>query len=271
MRNKHNKKRNTAFLYEALTKEITKAIIQKDEPRALKIKEFIKEHFKKGTALYSDLMLYKSLSATVSQEDASSIIKECIRKRESLDKKSLFNQQTRLIEKINKTFGPGLFSNFVTNYKHMATIYQMFQEENVSKRVILEKKITETLLSKREEKQVEPLDKLVFKKFVENFNKEYGTRLKKEQKELIERYVYSFTDNGVMIKTFLNEELSRIKIKLNECKSLDEISNNEQMLSGIDNVLNIIEDFKKHPLSEKMVLKVLEIQELVAEALDNGD
>ena len=271
MRNKHNKKRNTAFLYEALTKEITKAIIQKDESRALKIKEFIKEHFKKGTALYSDLMLYKSLSPQSSSDNASEIIKECIRKRESIDKRELFNQQTVLIEKINKTFGPSLFSNFVTNYKHVATIYQMFQEENISKRVLLEKRISEALLRKEEPRKVEPLDKLVFKKFVENFNKEYGTRLKKEQKELIERYVYSFSDNGVMIKTFLNEELSRIKTKLQECKKIEEISSNEQMLSGVDNVLSIIEDFKKHPISEKMVLKVLEIQELVAEALDSGN
>ena len=74
-----------------------------------------------------------------------------------------------------------------------------------------------------------------------------------------------------MIKTFLNEELSRIKDRLNECKKIEEISSNEQMLSGVNNVLDIIEDFKKHPISEKMVLKVLEIQELVSEALDSGN
>jgi phosphatidylinositol alpha-mannosyltransferase len=30
---KHNKKRNTAFLFESLTKELTKAIVAKDEKR----------------------------------------------------------------------------------------------------------------------------------------------------------------------------------------------------------------------------------------------
>ena len=170
MKNRHNKKRNTAFLYEALTKEVTKAVLQKNEVRALKIKEFIKEHFRKGTALYSDLMLYNSLAIKVVSEAehelpaaAERIVKECISKRNTIDKRELFNQQTKLIEKINKAFGPGLFQNFVTNYKHMATIYQMFQEENVAKRVLLEKKVAESLLNKKEEKTVEPLDKLVYK------------------------------------------------------------------------------------------------------------
>ena len=278
MKNRHNKKRNTAFLYEALTKEITKAVLEKDESRALKIKEFVKEHFKKGTALYSDLMLYNSLSIKPSDgtkesflPDVERIVRECVEKRDNIDKVELFNQQTKLIEKINKTFGPKLFQNFVTNYKHMATIYQMFQEDNIAKRVLLEKKVSESLFKKKEEKILEPLDKIVFRKFVENFNQEYGKKLKKEQKELIERYVYSFADNGVMIKTFLNEELFRIKSKLQECKSVDEIRENEQMMRGVDNVLNIIEDFKKHPVNEKMVLKVLEIQDLISEALEDGN
>ena len=38
---KHNKKRNTAFLYEALTKELTKSFISKDNSKTLKIKNII--------------------------------------------------------------------------------------------------------------------------------------------------------------------------------------------------------------------------------------
>ena len=272
MRNKHNKKRNTAFLYEALTKEITKSVMEKSEKQALKIKDFIKEHFKKGTELYQDLMLYRSLSTeTASEKLIDKVVKEAVEKRKNIDKKSLFNQQTILIEKINKTFGQSVFSNFVTNYKHLATIYQMFHEENITKRVILEEKISSSLLKETEPLKVQPLDKLVFKKFVENFNKEYGTQLKKEQKELIEKYIFSFSDNGIMVKTYLNEEIIRIKDKLNECKRIVEVSENPEMLRGVTNVANIVEDFKHHPVDEKMILKVLEIQELIAEALEDGN
>ena len=45
---KHNKKRNTAFLFESLTKELTKAIVNKDEKTKQIILSVIKEHFRKG-------------------------------------------------------------------------------------------------------------------------------------------------------------------------------------------------------------------------------
>jgi len=48
---KYNKKRNTAFLYEALVRELTKASVENDAERADIITAVIKEHFKKGTVL----------------------------------------------------------------------------------------------------------------------------------------------------------------------------------------------------------------------------
>ena len=37
MRLKHNKKRNTAFVYEALVRELTKAVIKKDNNKKKKV------------------------------------------------------------------------------------------------------------------------------------------------------------------------------------------------------------------------------------------
>ncbi len=74
-----------------------------------------------------------------------------------------------------------------------------------------------------------------------------------------------------MVKTYLNEEITRIKDKLDECKRIVEVSENPEMLRGVANVVNIVEDFKHHPVDEKMILKVLEIQELIAEALEDGN
>jgi hypothetical protein len=61
MKIKHNKKRNTAFVYEALIREGTSAILQKDEKRKQTIVDIIKEHFKNGSILKSDLECYRSL------------------------------------------------------------------------------------------------------------------------------------------------------------------------------------------------------------------
>ncbi len=55
---KHNKKRNTAFLFESLTKELTKAIVNKDEKTKNIILSIMKEHFKKGSTLAKELDVY---------------------------------------------------------------------------------------------------------------------------------------------------------------------------------------------------------------------
>ena len=49
---KHNKKRNTAFLYESLIKELTKAIVYRgQEDKKQKILETIKKYFNSNTEL----------------------------------------------------------------------------------------------------------------------------------------------------------------------------------------------------------------------------
>ena len=61
MMTKYNKKRNTAFLYEALVRELTKAALVDDKEKAAKITKIVKEHFKKDTLLYKELYLYRTL------------------------------------------------------------------------------------------------------------------------------------------------------------------------------------------------------------------
>ena len=56
---KHNKKRNTAFLYECLIKELTKAIVREDKKRQFITKKVIKEFFNKNSELRKELNLYK--------------------------------------------------------------------------------------------------------------------------------------------------------------------------------------------------------------------
>ena len=61
MRLKHNKKRNTAFLYEMLTREVVKSIIKKDLKKRNVTISLIKENFAKNTELRKELDLYKAL------------------------------------------------------------------------------------------------------------------------------------------------------------------------------------------------------------------
>ena len=61
MKFKHNKKRNTAFLFEALIKEMAKSVVSDDTERQNKIARIIKRHFQKRGILYKDLQTYKTL------------------------------------------------------------------------------------------------------------------------------------------------------------------------------------------------------------------
>ena len=148
MKFRHNKKRNTAFLFEALVKELTKSIVKNDLQTKEKIISLIKENFKKDSILAKELKIYKSLleSKNLSNRVAEKLIYEARREYKSLDREVVFEAQSRLINQINKTLSRNIFSNFVPQYKNIATIYQLFSEEDGSKkRVLLEEKVIQQL------------------------------------------------------------------------------------------------------------------------------
>ena len=61
MKLRHNKKTNTAFLYETLVKELTKSIVNNDQEKKDIVLSILKEYFKKGTVLGNELSLYKDV------------------------------------------------------------------------------------------------------------------------------------------------------------------------------------------------------------------
>ena len=89
---RHNKKRNTAFLYEALVRQLTKATIEKDENEKNTILSILKESFKKGTFLSRDLKLYQNILNTDAEEGrvAEKIIFESRIERSAIDNRLLF-------------------------------------------------------------------------------------------------------------------------------------------------------------------------------------
>ena len=61
---KHNKKRNTAFLYETLIMEYTKASMAGESERKEAALAIVKKHFSRETQLYKELKLYQALLET---------------------------------------------------------------------------------------------------------------------------------------------------------------------------------------------------------------
>ena len=55
MRLKHNKKRNTAFVYEALVRELTESVVRNNKNKQNKIVSIIKDHFAGDSILKEEL------------------------------------------------------------------------------------------------------------------------------------------------------------------------------------------------------------------------
>ena len=269
MRLKHNKKRNTAFVYEALVRELTKSIVKNNKNKQMKIVSIMREHFAKGTELNKELDLYKSVYETkqIERNIAEKIVVEAKQRYSGLDKKAVFQEQSALINKINKTLSKEIFSNFVPNYKNLATVYSIFQDAlPVKDRVLLEQSIVEHMSSSieiREEKQ--PIDNIVYSTFVSKFNDEYSTVLSESQKTLLSKYISSFSDNGLEFKFYLNEELGFLKEKLQESKNLEVISEDESLKNKIDNVYSILDSYKEKDIDPALIETMLKTQDLIEE------
>lgn len=268
MKIKHNKKRNTAFVYEALIKEATEAIVKNDLEKKQKIVKIIKNYFTPFSELKRDLDCYRSLYETrgLDSETSEKIIKEAKLSKMLIDPANLFKQQTSLINDINKDLSPDIFNNFVPNYKTLATIFQMFNGSNPKQQIMLESQLTDFMSTAEEEvKEMVPIDNIVYNSFVKKFNEKYGDSLLREQKELLMHYITSFVDNSLELKIFLNEEIGRLKIKLQEAKTTDEIKSDESMINKTDSVISKLDNYSKEIVSESLLLTVLKTQKLVKE------
>ncbi len=270
---RHNKKRNTAFLYEALIRELTKCVVAKDKQRKGIIISLVKEHFALGTTLRKELDLYKALYETESldRQTGEKLIYEVKRSHDFLNKEDIFNEQTALINKINKMLSKNVFANFVPNYKDLATISQILNPDvSVKHRVLLESTLAEALCGSTVATGAEmaPIDNLVYKTFVKKFNDQYNGKLLEAQERLLSKYIASFHDDGIELKIYLNEELHRLRSILDSSLQEGVINKNQILRENATRVIGVIDGYRKVEIDDKMIQQILKIQGLVEELAD---
>ena len=275
MKIRHNKKRNTAFVYEALVKEATVAILKNDIEKRDKAIKIIRKHFKPGSVLRKDLDCYRSLceNQNLDRLTAEKILKEVKLQKRLIDPTGLFKQQTKLVHDVNKEVSPSVFKNFVPSYKSLATIMQIFSDKISPKdQVILENEIVQRMLVESKEVQhTEQIDSLIYKTFAAKFNERYDNNLLKEQKELLNYYVSSFADNGLELKIFMNEEISRLKQQLEKGKNIAELKKDNEMVNKTQKVIERLETFSKEDISDDVLLTVMKTQKLVKEMYNDAN
>jgi hypothetical protein len=266
MKHRHNKKRNTALIYEVLIKELTKSIVSEDLDRKKVVMSILKQNYNKNTSLYKELEIYKSLNkgGEINRDIAEKILKEAKSQYNDLDHEQVFKEQTKVVNMMNKFLGKDIFNNFIPSYRGLATIYQIFNSSmSPKKRVIFEQKIIDHISGVEEAaiKEIKAIDKLTFNTFLSSFNSSYGETLLSEQKKLLNTYITSFADNGLEMKIYLNEELGRLK---------EEVSNYLKESTGagktkIEQVLGLLDSFSQKPMDSSIIQNVLKVQQLVHE------
>jgi hypothetical protein len=273
MKIKHNKKRNTAFVFESLMREATVAIIKGDTDKQHKVVQIIKKHFTADSELKKHLECYRSLyeNQELPTETSEKILREAKIASRLIDPSGLFKSQTELINDINSTLAPSVFSNFVPNYKTLATIDQIFCDKLPPKtRVMLENTIVNNMSNTPPQQQIEEdVDKTTINCFVGKFNEKYSDTLSEEQKQLLSHYITSFTDNAVSLKVFLNEEIGRLKNVIVESKTGDVFVTDPEMKQKADQIVEKLDGFRKAEINDDILLTVLKTQQLVKE-ISNG-
>ena len=110
-----------------------------------------------------------------------------------------------------------------------------------------------------------PQDSLTLKTFIKKFNSAYKKDLHTEQKNLLNKYVASFADNGIDLKIYLNEEIKRLKDNLTKGLTSEDIKEKSEITDKTKKVLTLMEEYKSKEIDSRMIEQVLKIQSLARE------
>jgi len=266
MKIKHSKYKNTGILFELLTRQLTSDTIAGNQPKSL---YFLKKHFNSKTELLKEYKIYHTLATKKYNKDsqATMLIEELIKSHDRLNKSQLRREKFNLIKEIKETYNVNnFFKSKITNYKIMASIYNLLENKKatalsiVNSKVTLLEHITEKPTSVKKDVVLENFSKqdkntrlLTYKVLLEKFNNKY-INLQDNQKTLLKEYVNSVT-NSPALKSYINQEIKEVKkdltiyskkvedkaiaIKLNETKTMIKPLDKKSFVKD-DNVINLL-------------------------------
>jgi len=115
-----------------------------------------------------------------------------------------------------------------------------------------------------------PVDNVVYRSFVKKFNQKYEDELLEEQKKLLSYYISSFADNALTLKTFLNEEIERLKEAMAQALDDENIKNDPEMIEKSKKVSLKLESYASSDVNETLLSTILKTQKLVKEIQSDG-
>jgi hypothetical protein len=249
---KHSKFKNTAMLFELLTRQITSDIISSNESVAIQI---LKKHFNKNTELIKEYKFYKTLcdERLKSENKAAMLIDAALRARRGLNKKKLSEEKYQLIKTIKENFDiDAFFQTKVQNYKLLASIYKVFENNEFDNPIeFTQSRITilENITSNNKEKLIsedmsianEPKEirLLAYSYLVEKFNKKYGD-LSESQKALLREYMGNVSNTNNLKSLIQTEAVAIKKVFTKNIKNVKDKS----LKIKLTEVVNLLDEYK---------------------------
>ena len=276
MKVKHSKYKNTGILFELLTRQLTADTIAGSNPKALSI---IKKYFSGDSSLLKEYKIYHTFIGKKFKEEsnATMLIDTLIEAHRKLNKSQLRREKYNLIKEIKDTYDVNdFFKAKISNYKIMASIFNLLENKNASPLSIVNSKVTllehitgKTLENKPKKDVVmedyAKYDKdtrlLTYKVLLEKFNDKYSG-LGENQKNLLKEYVNSVT-NSPALKSFINKEIKTVKkIITGYSKKVEDKAVAIKLTETRDMIKTLC---KKSSVNDDNVINLLNYYELVNE------
>ena len=225
---KHSKIKNTSILFELLTRQITADVLAGKSTKSVKI---VKKHFNENTELGKELQLYRVLSEKhyESTDRAAQLVETVVKSRKKLSNSTIRREKYNLIKEIKESYNVGdFFNGRISNYRILASIYNVFQAETsdesfdpeavVNSRFTVLEHITSKKLDSSEtknkvlreyNKKDKDLKLLAYQILVDKFNQKYKT-LDENQKNLLKNYINNVSNTN-SLREYIDSEVVKIR------------------------------------------------------------
>lgn len=277
---KHSKIKNTAILFELLTRQITADVLNDKEGEAVSM---LKKYFSPKSQLGKEYELYKILNTEKYSSDskANHLIEAVVKAYKGINKKQLKNEKYNLVKEIKNNYDVNDFFNArIPNYKVYASIYKLFEsvytqdpkEETESRFTIIENITKKSTSVKKKDKKVlenykkqeKDLRLLTYTVLVEKFNKKYK-KLTESQRDLLRKYIYNISNTN-SLKEFIEKESIQIKKQLQSfLPKIDDKVTKIKLTEAINQIGNLL---KGRIVEDNQVVALMRYYQLVRELKD---
>jgi len=270
---KHSKLKNTGILFELLVRQITTDTLNNvSESKAGNI---IRTYFHKNANLSKELALYQTLVNEKFNNDkkAEALIDACKSARRKINNTNLSREKYNLIKSIKENWNlDDFFSDRVSNYKVLASIYKVFEyktDDNPKQLVANKYTLIEHIATKKQKESTPPtiihedkdIRQLTYKLLVEKFNAKYKG-LDTNQKKLLETFILNVSNTN-NLKEYFGAECVKVSNKLTELNKLvDDVATKIKIAESINLLKNMNQN---KTVKDDEVLAMLRYYELVKE------